>query len=249
MIKLFRNIRKNLLNEGKTSKYFKYAIGEIILVVIGILIALQINNWNENRKEKAQLNTNIKSIAKEIQLDILLINKVISVLHSQVEGGQMLIPIMESEQQFISDSLTFILNFNAMTSAPIITKQNNTWDFLNSSGVISEFSDEKLLEMLQSYYSSFNAIVTNFNNSAIPGRLEIRKLKYELFSDTEHRKFFPTNTPIAPNKIVYNAIFEDKRVLPLCRFIGSTANYFEDRFESLQTKATAILVYIDTNYN
>jgi hypothetical protein len=49
MIKLFRNIRKNLLNEGKTTKYFKYAIGEIVLVVIGILIALSINNWNENR--------------------------------------------------------------------------------------------------------------------------------------------------------------------------------------------------------
>ena len=44
MIKFFRNIRKNLLMENKTSKYFKYAIGEIILVVIGILIALQINN-------------------------------------------------------------------------------------------------------------------------------------------------------------------------------------------------------------
>jgi hypothetical protein len=50
MIKLFRKIRQDLLNEGKTSKYFKYAIGEIILVVIGILIALSINNWNENRK-------------------------------------------------------------------------------------------------------------------------------------------------------------------------------------------------------
>ncbi|MBO0341043.1 hypothetical protein J0654_05270 [Muricauda lutimaris] len=50
MIKFFRNIRKSLLNEGKTGKYLKYALGEILLVVIGILIALQINNWNENRK-------------------------------------------------------------------------------------------------------------------------------------------------------------------------------------------------------
>ena len=50
MIKFFRKIRQNLLSEGKTGKYFKYAIGEIILVVIGILIALSINNWNENRK-------------------------------------------------------------------------------------------------------------------------------------------------------------------------------------------------------
>ena len=51
MIKLFRKIRQNLLSEGKTSKYLKYALGEIVLVVIGILIALQINNWSENRKE------------------------------------------------------------------------------------------------------------------------------------------------------------------------------------------------------
>jgi len=50
MIKFFRKIRQNLLMENKTGKYLKYAIGEIVLVVIGILIALSINNWNENRK-------------------------------------------------------------------------------------------------------------------------------------------------------------------------------------------------------
>ena len=50
MIKFFRTIRKTLIMENKTSKYLKYAIGEIVLVVVGILIALQINNWNENRK-------------------------------------------------------------------------------------------------------------------------------------------------------------------------------------------------------
>jgi len=52
MIKFFRQIRQSLIMENKTSKYFKYAIGEIVLVVIGILIALQINNWNENRKKE-----------------------------------------------------------------------------------------------------------------------------------------------------------------------------------------------------
>ncbi|GGK24643.1 hypothetical protein GCM10007962_18600 [Yeosuana aromativorans] len=51
MIKLFRNIRKNLLKEGKTTNYLKYAIGEIVLVVIGILIALQVNNWNQKTKD------------------------------------------------------------------------------------------------------------------------------------------------------------------------------------------------------
>jgi hypothetical protein len=52
MIKFFRKIRQNLLSEGKIAKYFKYAIGEIVLVVIGILIALQLNIWNEVRKTK-----------------------------------------------------------------------------------------------------------------------------------------------------------------------------------------------------
>ena len=52
MIKLFRKIRYDLMEKNKTGKYLKYAIGEIILVVLGILIALQINNWNELRKQK-----------------------------------------------------------------------------------------------------------------------------------------------------------------------------------------------------
>lgn len=76
MIKFFRSIRKTLLNEGKTSKYFKYAIGEIILVVIGILIALQINNWNEKKKdiEKEQqillsLREEFKQNIKELEFD------------------------------------------------------------------------------------------------------------------------------------------------------------------------------------
>jgi hypothetical protein len=54
MIKFFRHDRKVFSMKGKTTKYFKYAIGEIILVVIGILIALQINNWNENNSIKTR---------------------------------------------------------------------------------------------------------------------------------------------------------------------------------------------------
>jgi len=67
MIKFFRKIRKNLLSEGKTGKYLKYAFGEIILVVIGILIALQINTWNEQRKNENK----IVSLFKEVQTDLL----------------------------------------------------------------------------------------------------------------------------------------------------------------------------------
>jgi len=54
-MKLFRNQRNKLLKNKKIGKYLAYAIGEIILVVIGILIAVSLNNWNENRKEKQKL--------------------------------------------------------------------------------------------------------------------------------------------------------------------------------------------------
>ena len=64
MIKFFRKIRQNLLSQGKTGKYFKYAIGEIILVVIGILIALQINNWNEYQKDRKSEQLRLHKIGK-----------------------------------------------------------------------------------------------------------------------------------------------------------------------------------------
>jgi hypothetical protein len=60
MIPFFRRIRKTLADDNKPIKYFRYAIGEIVLVVIGILIALQINNANENRKDKRNFLPNYK---------------------------------------------------------------------------------------------------------------------------------------------------------------------------------------------
>ena len=70
MIKFFRKIRQRLLSEGNTRKYFKYAIGEIILVVIGILIALQINNLNESQKSKSTVIQLLENVQKELILNL-----------------------------------------------------------------------------------------------------------------------------------------------------------------------------------
>lgn len=69
MIKLFRKIRQDLLTENKFSKYLVYAIGEIILVVVGILIALQINNWNEVKKDRAYEIKMLSEIKKGLMGD------------------------------------------------------------------------------------------------------------------------------------------------------------------------------------
>ena len=85
MIKFFRKIRQNLLNQGKTSKYFKYAIGEIVLVVIGILIALQINNWNEERKDNVEIKNTLLALKYDLVKDSLLISKHLDYSDKNVE--------------------------------------------------------------------------------------------------------------------------------------------------------------------
>ena len=77
MIKFFRKIRQRLLSESKFSKYLLYAIGEIILVVIGILIALQINNWNENKKLQKEEAKLLNALKKEIESNIAIIDSTI----------------------------------------------------------------------------------------------------------------------------------------------------------------------------
>ena len=70
MIKFFRKIRQNLLSEGKNGKYFKYAIGEIILVVIGILIALQINNASQQKTNREQVESILKNVYYNLESDM-----------------------------------------------------------------------------------------------------------------------------------------------------------------------------------
>lgn len=70
MIKFFRTIRQKLLSEGRTGKYLKYAFGEIFLVVIGILIALGINNWNQDRLKQKEIETILIKIQNEIISDL-----------------------------------------------------------------------------------------------------------------------------------------------------------------------------------
>ncbi len=67
MISFFRKIRQKLLQQNRVTRYLVYAIGEIFLVVIGILIALQVNNWNENRKQEIEKKKLTASLAEEIK--------------------------------------------------------------------------------------------------------------------------------------------------------------------------------------
>jgi hypothetical protein len=70
MIKFFRQIRFDLMEKNKTGKYLKYAIGEILLVIIGILIAVSINGWNEDRKLKKAEQSILKDLKQEMIINL-----------------------------------------------------------------------------------------------------------------------------------------------------------------------------------
>ena len=69
MIKFFRHIRQRMIKENRVSRYLLYALGEIVLVMVGILLALQVNNWNEQRKEQRVLNDHLSLMVNELKED------------------------------------------------------------------------------------------------------------------------------------------------------------------------------------
>lgn len=73
-MKIFRSTRQNQIKKSNFSSYLLYAVGEIILVMIGILLAMQVNSWNEERKTKKQLNSILKAVSLDLQRDTLAAN-------------------------------------------------------------------------------------------------------------------------------------------------------------------------------
>ncbi|WP_235299472.1 DUF6090 family protein [Portibacter marinus] len=157
MIKFFRKIRQDFISEnptagtngraGKFSKYLIYAIGEIILVVIGILIALQINNWNENQKSKKDERYILTEVIKNLDEDGGFVDDII--LQRQ-KTKNAFIPL----RQFVdsigvyNDSLQFHLA-NLLTFEryfPI----NNAYEILKSKGL--QLSDNTLTTKISRYY-------------------------------------------------------------------------------------------------
>jgi len=100
MIKFFRKIRYDLMEKNKTGRYLKYAIGEIVLVVIGILIALQINNWNEEKKLIKIEHQLLENLITSLKKDSTEIVKIIPYLSKSVK----------QHNQFINSSVEEIIN-------------------------------------------------------------------------------------------------------------------------------------------
>ncbi|HSM24201.1 MAG TPA: hypothetical protein VK856_05005 [Anaerolineaceae bacterium] len=104
MIKFFRKIRQRLLAEGNLKRYLLYAIGEILLVVIGILIALQINTWNEWRKDRIKEENILHDLAKNIEINIQTFQNDINLLEKWGRSSEIIILALGNKTVY-SDTL------------------------------------------------------------------------------------------------------------------------------------------------
>lgn len=103
MIKFFRHIRRNLMETGKTGKYFKYAIGEIILVVIGILIALQVNNVNETRKSNLELGKINQNLIQELESNQKALNSAMRQVKQAKDGSLVILSMIGSDENQLQE--------------------------------------------------------------------------------------------------------------------------------------------------
>jgi hypothetical protein len=151
MIKIFRKIRQKRLKESKFNQYLLYAIGEIVLVVIGILFALQINSWNEKRKQEATLNAIYKIIQSDLETDSEVIDIVIAEMA----------PILPYYMKAIKGTLIredfkkLDTIGGLMTGFPDISLQNRGLNLLLKNVHFDENTDNELLRNIPLFYTKY----------------------------------------------------------------------------------------------
>jgi Family of unknown function (DUF6090) len=149
MLKFFRKIRFNLMDTGKTSKYLKYAIGEIILVVIGILIALQINNWNEQKKENNTATLLAKSLIEDLNKDVDFLKNALTFSEQKINSCDALLTLL-SKPQTEWDNKQIYESFNIVGQSNPFFPTTGTYTQIVTSGSLKLF-DQSLANLLNAY--------------------------------------------------------------------------------------------------
>ena len=177
MLTFFRRIRKGLLGSGKARKYLLYAIGEIALVVIGILIALQINNWNEDSKKMESVELYLLNLIEDLENDIEELGKAQYYNNFKYHSLQHLLtlsgidPLKLPEDFHVlpyqvderwnrplprypdQEFLNLTLNISVRWGIPKADK--STINELNSTGTLSYLENQDLKDAVHTYYNEW----------------------------------------------------------------------------------------------
>ena len=166
MIKFFRHIRRSLIQENKMGKYFKYAIGEILLVVIGILIALQINNWNDQRKERAQEQEYYCLLYEELAQDKEQLKNLKTLTKERMNGANLAISEIQKEEpnlEVLGKNWLIAIRLSERTFQP----NDATYQDIKSSGNLNTIKDKTITKRLNKYFKNVDGytktILANIN--------------------------------------------------------------------------------------
>jgi hypothetical protein len=215
--------------ENKNSKYIKYAIGEIVLVMIGILLALQVNNWNESRKSKIFEKEILNLIDQNLERDSVLLSFERFKCQQAIDYTDHLLEQVALHNY--NDSLNYWLG--KIISFERFKSQSSAFEVLKAKG-IEIISNNKLQLALISYYDeslfklyeSLNDVLYSFNNDWIP----IVKTEFSDFLWTEYCK--PVDAKAfyeKPSSIVMFKLFKDNRAGQLRRMDSSLAEIHKIR--------------------
>ena len=246
MIKFFRKIRQNLLSEGKTGKYLKYAIGEIVLVVIGILIALQINNWNESRKDRVFEIKMLNEIQKALNNDINDFENLISRMQ-RLDSATINIAKKIHGEALYNDSLFSKDNINLTVLYTGIQYQYNRgpYDAVKASGIDKISNDSLRNELIKLYDFTFprNIEITRWGDRGYDQQIEKVKSflgKTEIIMENEEINFKRTfNLDLLNNQEFIDLLNE---INSRAKRVGGSLNFMVRRMIEIRNK---IILEID----
>lgn len=196
MIKFFRHIRQRLLTENKFSKYLLYAIGEIVLVVIGILIALSINNWNEERKDSVKRHDVLLEIKENVQFNTSQFKAEIKEEKNVIKSIDVVFENIDNYRKY-HDSLDFHL-YN-IGYWPTSSRKSSGYETLKSRGVELIKSTGLRQLIIDLYEKTYNEISEIILESRADHETSIVPIKTDLF-------FFHSSNPNLP--------FDEHRATP-----------------------------------
>ena len=203
MIKFFRKIRYDLMGKNKTGKYLKYAIGEIALVVIGILIALQINNWNLDRKDKLKEIELLKGIRSDILIDTLDFNEIINGYQDEIKENTKLINHIINQGEIDS---SFVYLFKSMIGSDSHFLYNQTHFKEAQQKGLAIISNQKLRKNISRLYEYDYAFYETAENESEPFNIYRMMNKYL----AHYLEYDSTGLTISPN--LYNKLLADKNL-------------------------------------
>ena len=203
MIKFFRHIRQSLLAQNKFRRYLLYAIGEIILVVIGILIALQINNWNQTQKQKSIEAQYLTNIIGDLEEQFKSIEVQMEYEREYYETASKIIDYYNTHQTFSLDSI-FFKGAALLTQRKTFVVTDPTYTDLISSGNITLIRNKTNKDMLLNYYQELERIekVIQSNNSLLIDNHYISILSKNGYYYRNLKKTFKYNFSEIPGYVV-----------------------------------------------